>query len=89
MYDVRHERKVFGRIKNYVVSFMYNFKTNLSAFYVLLTAHLVTVLVNNQLDSQFLFMYVYFYSLHVSGSHMPIIRRTNCIKMTSGICHSV
>ena len=32
------------------------------------------ILVNNQLDLQF-FMYVYFYSLHVSGSHMPIIRR--------------
>jgi len=25
-------------------------------------------------------MYVYFYSLHVSGSHVPIIRRTDCIK---------
>jgi len=32
------------------------------------------ILVNNQLDAQF-FMYVYFYSLHVSGSHVPIIRR--------------
>ena len=31
------------------------------------------ILVNNQLDAQ-LFMYVYFYSLHVSGSHVPIIR---------------
>ena len=31
-------------------------------------------LVNNQLDAQF-FVYVYFYSLHVSGSHVPIIRR--------------
>jgi hypothetical protein len=33
-------------------------------------------------------MYVYFYSLHVSGSHVPIIRRINCINI-SGICHSV
>ena len=32
------------------------------------------ILVNKQLDAQF-FMYVYFYSLHVSGSHVPIIRR--------------
>jgi len=24
-------------------------------------------------------MYVYFYSLYVSGSHVPIIRRINCI----------
>ena len=32
------------------------------------------ILVNNQIDAQF-FMYVYFYSLHVSGSHVPIVRR--------------
>jgi hypothetical protein len=30
-------------------------------------------------------MYVYFYSLHVSGSHVPINRRINCINTTSGI----
>jgi hypothetical protein len=29
------------------------------------------ILVNNQLDTQF-FIYVYFYSLHVLGSHVPI-----------------
>jgi hypothetical protein len=34
-------------------------------------------------------MYVYFYSVHVSGSHVPIIRRINCISTISGICHSV
>jgi hypothetical protein len=34
-------------------------------------------------------MYVYFYSLHVSCSHVPIIRRINCIITTSGICYSV
>jgi len=45
--------------------------------------------VNNQLDAQFFFIYVYFYSLHVSASHVPIIRRINCIITTSGICHSV
>jgi len=44
-------------------------------FYVLLTVHLGIIFVNNQLDAQFFFMYVYFYSLHVSGSHVPIIRR--------------
>jgi len=32
------------------------------------------ILVNNQLDAQF-FLYVYFYSLHVSGSHVTVIRR--------------
>jgi len=42
--------------------------------YVLLTVHPGMILVNNQLDAQF-FMYVYFYALHVSGSHMSIIRR--------------
>jgi len=39
-----------------------------------LTVHLGMIPVNNQLDTQF-FMYVYFYSLHVLGSHVPIIRR--------------
>jgi len=34
-------------------------------------------------------MYVYFYSLNVSGNHMPIIRRINCINAIAGICHSV
>jgi len=43
-------------------------------FYVLLTVHPSISLVNNQLDVQ-LFMYVYFYSLHVSGSHVPTISR--------------
>jgi len=36
----------------------------------------ISLLVNNQLDAQF-FMCIYFYSLHVSGSHVPIIRRIN------------
>jgi len=34
-------------------------------------------------------MYVYFYSLHVSGNHVPIIRRINCVNAIPGICHSV
>ena len=33
-------------------------------------------------------MYVYFYSLHVLGNYVPIIRRINCINVTPGICHS-
>ena len=48
-----------------------------------------SIFVNNQLDAQFFSMYVYFYSLHVSGSHVTIIRRINCINTTSGICHCV
>jgi len=32
------------------------------------------ILVNNQIDAQF-FMYVYFYSVRISGSHVHIIRR--------------
>ena len=60
-----------------------------SEFYVLLTVHLGIIFVKNQLDAQFFFMYVYFYSLHVSGSHVPIIRRINCINTTSGIYHTV
>jgi len=54
-------------------------------FYVLLIVHLGIIFVNNQLDAQFFFTYVYFYYLHVSGSHVPIIRRSNCINTTSGI----
>jgi hypothetical protein len=44
--------------------------------------------VNNQLDAQFLFPYVYFNSLHVSSNLVLIIRRINCINTTSGMCHS-
>jgi len=58
-------------------------------FYVLLTVHLAIIFVNNQLDAQFFFVYVYFYFLHVLGSHVPIIKRINCINTTSSICHSI
>jgi len=43
-------------------------------FYVKLIVHPGMILVSNQLDAQF-FIYIYFYSLHVSGSHVSIIRR--------------
>jgi hypothetical protein len=33
--------------------------------------------------------YVYFFSVHVSGDCVPIIRRNNCIYVTLGIWHSV
>jgi hypothetical protein len=33
--------------------------------------------------------YIYFFSLHISGDYMPIIRRNNCIYATLGTCHSV
>ena len=60
----------------------------LNVFYVLLTVHLGIMLVNNQLDTQFFFVYVYFNSLHVSSTYVLIIRRINFINTTSGICHS-
>jgi len=48
----------------------------------------VSVFVNNQLDAQFSFhIFVYSNSLHVSSNQVLIIRRVNCINMTSGICH--
>jgi len=50
--------------------------------------HLGIIFVNKELDVQCFFTYVYFYSLHVSGSYVPIIRGINCIN-TSGLCHSV
>jgi len=49
-------------------------KLIIEEFYVLLTLQPGMIPVNNQLDAQF-FMGVYFYSLHISGSHVPIIRR--------------
>jgi hypothetical protein len=33
--------------------------------------------------------YVYFFSLHVSGDYVPIIRRNNCIFATLGTCSSL
>ena len=54
-------------------------------FYILLTVHLGIIFANNKPEANFFFMYVYFYSVHVSGSHVPIIRRINCINTTSGI----
>ena len=60
-----------------------------NAFSIILHTSFPLIFVNNQLDAQFFFMYVYFYSLHVSGSYVPIIRRINCIKTTFGLCHSV
>jgi hypothetical protein len=64
-------------------------KSKHTLYFVLLTVHLGIIFVNNQPEAQFFSMYVYFYSLHVSGSHEPIIRKINCISTTSGICHSV
>jgi hypothetical protein len=43
------------------------------------------IFVNNHLDAQFFYVYVYLYSLRVLGSHVPIIRRINCINTTSGM----
>jgi hypothetical protein len=55
------------------------------AFYELLTVHLGSVLGKNQLDTQFFFIYIYYNSLHVSRTPVPIIRRINCINMISAI----
>ena len=43
-------------------------------FNILLIVHHGMIPVNNQLDAQF-FKYVYFYPVHVSGTHVRIIRR--------------
>jgi len=49
-------------------------------FYVLLTVYPGMILVNNQLDTQF-FMYVYFYSLHVSdGDRGSTVVKVLCYK---------
>jgi len=54
--------------------------------YVFLTVYLVIIFVNKQLEAQFSFMYVYFYSLHVSDSYVSIIRRIHFMNTTSGLC---
>jgi hypothetical protein len=46
------------------------------------------ILVNDQLDAQFLFLYVYFNSLHLSSNFVLIIRRINCVNTTPAVCHS-
>jgi hypothetical protein len=46
------------------------------------------ILLNNQVDTQFFFLYVYFNSLHVSSNLVFIIRRINCIHTTPGKCHA-
>jgi hypothetical protein len=73
--------------KRLVIQKVMKSPTNLTAFYVLLSVHLSIILVNDQLDAQFFFLYVYFNSLHVSSNLVRIIRRINCIN-TSGMCHS-
>jgi hypothetical protein len=61
-----------------------------SNFYILLTVHLCIILMNNQLDTQFLLcMFIYFDSVHVSSNPVLIIRRVNCINTISDICRSV
>ena len=53
-------------------------KNCLSEFYVLLTVHLGSTLVNNQLDAQFFVIHIYSNSLHVSSTPVLIIRKINC-----------
>jgi hypothetical protein len=57
-------------------------------YYILWTVHLGIILVNDKLDAQFFFLYVYFNFLHVSSNLVLIIRRINCIN-TSGMYHCV
>jgi len=64
-------------------------RLQVTEFYVLLTILLGIIFANNQSDAQIFFMYIYLYSLNVSGSHVPIIRRINFITATSCVCHSV
>jgi hypothetical protein len=52
-------------------------------FYVLLTVHLGSVLVNNQHEAQFYFR-IYLFKFSTC-----FIRRINCITTTFGICHSM
>jgi len=68
---------------------VYSFVRQLVIKHLIYTYTIPVFLANNQLDAQFFFMYIYFFSLHVSDSHVPIIKRVNYINATPGICHSV
>jgi len=46
-------------------------------------------LVNNTNLVQNFSYHIYLFSLYVSGTYVPIIRRNNCIYAKFGICHSV
>ena len=56
---------------------------------LLLFQVVLIIFVNKPTRGTLFFLYVYFYSLHVSGNHAPIISIINCINATPGICHSV
>ena len=49
------------------------------------------ILINNQLEANSLYIYIFIYfdSVHVSSNALLIIRRVSCINTTSGIYHSV
>jgi len=44
--------------------------------YVTLPTSVCIILVGNQLDAQFLLLYVYLNPLHVSSKYVPVLRRT-------------
>ena len=77
-----------GPMWDFISMFCTETTTKTTEFYVLLTVHIITILVNNQLDAQLFFLiFVYSISLHVSSNQVLIIRRVSCINTTSGICH--
>jgi hypothetical protein len=55
-------------------------KYSFTKFYILLTVHLSSVLVNNQIDAQFFFLYIYSNSLHVSSTPVLFLQKnpTRC-----------
>ena len=44
--------------------------------------------VNNTNLTHNISYYIYFFSVHVSGDYVPIIRRNKCICATLGACYS-
>ena len=80
--------KILLCLKQINVLLSFDWEKLLYSFYVLLTVHLGIILVNNRLDAKSFSVYVYFGNLHVTGNHVHIIRRINCINTTSGKCHS-
>ena len=87
--DMRYKKRIISLTISFCLFPVQLSEEIIVEFCVLLTVHLITISVNNQLDAQFFFLiFVYSISLHVSSNHVLIIRRVNCINTTSGIRHS-
>jgi hypothetical protein len=88
-YDVHRSAVSKGNTDTEVILYHWPFSYRYVYFIRSVPQDINIIPVNDGLDAQFLFLYVYVNSLRVSSNLVLIIRRINCINTTSGICHSV